>query len=372
MPRATVKIETSVKPGDFVRERGADFMGLVTRSQGRAPRNGVKCRAYPRLFQVVIHVTQDLGGRVKGRNWLLLLYGLPARQGSSRVSLWRQLKKSGAIALKTSTYILPDEPAHRERFQWLAQQVREGGGDATLIYATDIEGTSDEEIVRMFNAARAADYAAFVAEIETFIAGNRRKAGETFGAELERFAARFEAIRQLDYFNSPSAEEARMQLERARTLHAKKERAPAKLSRKRFLGRAWLTRPRLEIDRVGSAWLIRRFIDPQARFVFARDPKKQPDALPFDMAEVEFSHHGDDCTFETLVKRFGLDDPALRQIAEMVHVADIDDGKYARPEAIGIDRVLKGWGRLGLSDDALLEKGGDCFDALYEFLRRKS
>jgi hypothetical protein len=305
------------------------------------------------------------------QNWLLLLYALPARKGTYRVSLWRQLKRSGAIALKSSTYLLPDEPQHRERFQWLAQQVRDGGGDATLIYATDIEGTSDEEIVRMFNAARAEDYTALVADMEAVIAANRRKAGETFAADLERFATRFEEIRQLDYFNAPQAEEARMQLERARTLHAKKDRAPATLSLRRFVGRTWLTRPRPEIDRVGSAWLIRRFIDPKARFVFASDPKKHPEALPYDMADVEFSHHGDDCTFETLVKRFALDDPAVKHIAEMVHAADIDDGKYARTEAIGIDRVLKGWGRLGLSDGVLLEKGGECFDALYEFLRKK-
>jgi hypothetical protein len=309
---------------------------------------------------------------MKARNWVLLLYALPTGKGSSRVNLWRQLKKAGAIALKTSTYILPDEPPHRERLQWLAQQVRDGGGDATLIYATGIEGTSDDEIVRMFNATRADDYAAVVADIETVITTNRRKASESFAAELERCVARFEQIRQLDYFNAPQAEEARMQLERARSLHAKKGRTPATLSSKRFLGRTWLTRPRPEIDRASSAWLIRRFIDPKARFVFASDPRKHPDALPYDMADVEFSHHGDDCTFETLVKRFALDDPALKQIAEMVHAADIDDGKYARTEAIGIDRVLKGWGRLGLSDEALLEKGGECFDALYEFLRRKS
>jgi len=146
---------------------------------------------------------------MKGRNWLLLLYALPSRKGSSRVNLWRQLKKSGAIALKTSTYILPDEPQHRERFQWLAQQVRENGGDATLIYATDIEGTSDDEIVRMFNAARGEDYAAFVAEIETVIAANRRKPGENYATALERFAARFEEIRQLDFFDAPQAEEVR-------------------------------------------------------------------------------------------------------------------------------------------------------------------
>lgn len=306
------------------------------------------------------------------QNWLLLLYALPARKGSSRVSLWRQLKKSGAIALKTSAYVLPDEPQHRERFQWLAEQVRENGGDATLIYATDIEGTSDEEIVRMFVAARAEEYAAFVAEIGAFIAAHRRKPGENFAAELERFAARLEEIQQLDFFHAPQAEEARMQLERARTLHAKKNAAPVVLSSKRFRGRTWLTRPRPEIDRVGSAWLIRRFIDPQARFVFANKPEDHPDALPYDMVGVEFTHHRDDCTFETLVKRFGIDDPVLRRIAEMVHAADIEDGKYARTECIGIDRVLKGWGRLGWSDETLLERGGECFDALYEFLRKQA
>lgn len=307
---------------------------------------------------------------MKPRNWLLLLYGLPARKGSSRVSLWRQLKKSGAVALKTSAYVLPDEPRHRERFQWLAQQVRENGGEATLIYATDIEGISDDDIVRMFNAARAEEYASFVADIGAFIAANRRKPTETFDAELARFSARVEEIRQIDFFHAPQSEEAKMQLERARTLHAKKPAAPAVLSSKRFRGRTWLTRPRPEIDRVGSAWLIRRFIDPQARFVFGNNPEAYPDALPYDMIGVEFTHHGDDCTFETLVKRFGIDDPALRRMAEMVHAADIEDGKYARTECVGIDRVLKGWGRLGWSDEKLLERGGECFDALYEFLRK--
>jgi hypothetical protein len=305
-----------------------------------------------------------------GQNWLLLLYGLPARRGSSRVSLWRQLKKTGAIALKSSTYILPDQPAHRERFQWLAQRVRDSGGDATLIHATDIEGMPDEEIVRAFNAARATDYAGLTADLTAFIAANKRKTSDTFADQLERFSTRVEEIQQVDFFASPKSEDARMRLAQARALHVKSGKAPAKLSAKKFHGRTWLTRPRPEVDRVGSAWLIRRFIDPKARFVFGGGPKHFPDALPFDMADVEFTHHGEDCTFETLVKRFNLDDPALRRIAEAVHVADLEDGKFARLEAIGIDRVLKGWGRLGLSDEALLQRGGECFEALYEYFRK--
>jgi len=306
-----------------------------------------------------------------GRDWLVLLYALPARRGSSRVSLWRQLKKSGAIALKSSTYVLPDGPAHREKFQWLAQQARDSGGDGTLIHATDIEGLPDDEIVRMFNAVRAEEYEALSADLSQFIGTNRRKPTDAFASELERFAVRLEDIRQIDFFDSPKAQDARMRLEQARALHTRQDRLPGKLPARKFIGRTWLTRPRPEIDRVGSAWLIRRFIDPKARFAFAGDPARHPDALPFDMVGVEFSHHRDDCTFETLVKRFGLDDPAIRRLAEMVHVADLEDGKFPHPECIGIDRVLKGWGRAGLSDKMLLQKGGECFDALYDFLRKR-
>src|SRR5688572_18159775 len=224
-----------------------------------------------------------------GKNWLLLLYALPAQRGSSRVSVWRQLKKSGAIALKASTYVLPNQPAHRERFQWLAQQARDSGGDATLIHATDIEGLPDEEIVRMFNAARAEEYATLSTELVKFIAANKRKPSRAFANELERFAARLEEIRQVDFFDSPKAQDARMRLEQARALHAKPDKPPARLSAKKFVGRTWLTRPRPEVDRVGSAWLVRRFIDRKARFVFANKTSQHPEALPFDMAGVEFS-----------------------------------------------------------------------------------
>jgi len=116
--------------------------------------------------------------------------------------------------------------------------------------------------------------------------------------------------------------------------------------------------------------LIRKFIDPKARFIFASDPAKYPDAIPYDMFEVEFSHHGDDCTFETLVKRFGIPDKAVLKIAEMVHDTDLEDGKFQTTECVGIDQILKGWAKKGLSDKELLERGGECFDALYQQLRK--
>jgi len=308
---------------------------------------------------------------VESVKWLLLLYGLPTKRGAVRVNLWRQLKKSGALPLKTSAYLLPDTPEHTERFQWLAQQVRDGGGEATLIRATEIEGLSQEEIVRLFNQSRAKDYEELITAVTLLLGRNRKKPPESFAAELDKFNGWFENIRRLDFFHCPRAQDAQMLLQRAQGLRtAKGRKKSALLSPKRFVGKTWLTRPRPEIDRAGSAWLISRFIDPKARFVFGNDARRFPGAIAYDMVNVEFSHHGEDCTFETLVERFGITDPAVRQIAEMVHETDLEDAKFQRPECVGIDRALKGWARLGLSDEQLLEKGRECFDALYEYLRK--
>jgi hypothetical protein len=302
--------------------------------------------------------------------WLLLLYGLPTRRGAERVSLWRQLKKSGALPLKTSAYLLPDSPAHDERFQWLAQRVRDAGGDATLIRVTEVEGLTNEEIVRLFNEARAKDYEELIGKISGFLERNKKKAAESFPADLDKLNAWLEEIRRIDFFDCPRAQDAQMLLKRAAGLCSTKGRSMARLSPKRFSGKTWLTRPRPEIDRVGSAWLLRRFIDSHARFIFASDPKKFPEAIPYDMMDADFSHHSEDCTFETLAKRFGITDKAVLKIAEMVHEADLEDGKFQRTECIGLDRVLKGWAKLGLSDEQLLEKGCECFEALYQFLKK--
>jgi hypothetical protein len=137
-----------------------------------------------------------------------------------------------------------------------------------------------------------------------------------------------------------------------------------------YRGRTWVTRPRPEIDRVGSAWLIRKFIDPKAKFIFAKKIPANGRVVSFDMLEADFSHQGDDCTFETLLKRFRIQDKMLRKMSEMIHDADLDDDKFERAECIGIDRVLKGWAREGISDQEILRRGFQCFDALHAFVRR--
>ncbi len=308
---------------------------------------------------------------MKSAAWLLLLYGLPAKQTAERVSLWRKLKKFGALQLKTSAYVLPDEASHYERFQWLAQRVRDGGGEATLMRVSEIEGLANEQIVQLFNDARARDYAVLVKALNHLVQRNKKRPVASFSADLEKLGGRFKEIREVDYFGCPQAHDAEMLLSRTagRLKPAGKRGAP--LSRETFAGKTWLTRPRPEIDRVGSAWLIRKFIDPRASFVFAVKPSQHPGAIPYDMSGVEFTHHGDDCTFETLLNRFGVEDKTAREIGEMIHDADLEDGKFQRHECFGLDRVFKGWARIGLSDAEILSKGFECFDALYAALKHR-
>jgi hypothetical protein len=307
--------------------------------------------------------------KVKSTSWLLLLFSLPTVRKTERVAVWRRLKKMGAVQITTSTYLLPDQPAQREQFQWLAKQIRDYGGDSTLVRAQEIEGLTTDQIVLLFNAARDEEYVDLKKALQNFILSRRKRGTESAGGELERLTKQFRELRKIDFFESARGHEVAMLLRRAEG--PQRSRKLETLDSKKFRGKKWLTRPRPEIDRVGSAWLISKFIDPRAKFVFAPTAQAVPDAIPFDMLDAEFSHHGNSCTFETFIKRFAIPDKAVAKIGEMIHDADLDDAKFQRVEAIGIDRVLKGWAKEGLSDDEILRRGFECFDALYSFLQRR-
>ena len=304
---------------------------------------------------------------MQATSWLLLLYSLPTKQKTERVAVWRRFKKIGAIQIKTSTYLLPDHPPQHEHFQWLAQQIRDFGGDATLVRAQEIETMSNDKLIALFNRARDEEYSAIKKSLHNFLTRGRKTGPERKAAELERLTRQFRAIREIDFFQSSRGHDVQMLLRRAEG--APKKTLP-RLEAKNYRGKTWLTRPRPEIDRVGSAWLIRRFIDPRAKFVFAAAVPSNREILPFDMADVEFSHYGDCCTFETLIRRFGIQDEAVKKIAEMVHDADLEDAKFQRSECFGIDRVLKGWAKSGMSDVQILLHGFESFDGLYRFLQR--
>src|SRR6059058_2936460 len=306
---------------------------------------------------------------VKATSWLLLLFSLPTNRSTERVAVWRRLKKMGAVQIKTSTYLLPNEPGQYEQFQWLAQQIRDYGGESTLVRAQEIEGLTRDEVVSLFNTAREAEYADLKKALQNFISRRRKLDAESAAGELERLTKQFRELRQMDFFDSARGHEVAMLLRRAEgPRHARKLQL---LDVRQYRGKTWLTRPRPEIDRVGSAWLISKFIDPQAKFVFAPTAQALPGAIPFDMLDAEFSHHGNCCTFETLIRRFAISDKSIAKIGGMIHDADLDDARFQRVEAVGIDRVLKGWAKQELPDEEILRRGFECFDALYAFLQRR-
>jgi len=230
----------------------------------------------------------------------------------------------------------------------------------TLVRARAIERLPDDKLVDLFNSARAKDYALLAKRLQRLLTRGKKV------DEVERIRKQFREIRERDFFDSPRAQDVEMLLHRIE----KTATAPTRVNPKNYRNKIWLTRPRPEIDRVGSAWLIRKFIDLNAKFIFDNKASAHPKAVSFDMLDAEFSHLGEDCTFETLAKRFAIRDRAMRKIGEMIHDADLDDTRFQRVEAIGIDRVLKGWAKAGMSDHDLLRNGFTMFEGLYQYLQR--
>ena len=297
--------------------------------------------------------------------WLLLLLSLPPRPSSLRVRAWRRLKALGAVALKSGAYLLPYSPDRYEQFQWLAQEVEKDRGEATLLKVDRVENMNQPEVVRLFHEARNADYAALTDRYRKLGPAKRPRAAE----ELARLARELDRLADIDFFDAPGRQQtlrAREAAERRVAGPLKAGAAPAgRLDLEAFQGRQWVTRPRPHVDRIASAWLIKRFLDPAAEFVFAAPDELPAGAIPFDMAGVEFGHQGDDCTFETLLHRSGLRDRRLASIAQIVHEADLRDGKFPRDEARGLDLVLRGLLAAIKDDHEALAQGLTLFDGLY-------
>jgi hypothetical protein len=283
------------------------------------------------------------------------------------------------VALKRSAYLLPDTPERYEDFQWLAQEIQRDGGDATLIRVQQIENWSAAEVLRLFHEPRDRDYRPLAMRYRKVLQSLDRKSEATRARtrdELARLSKDHQRIRDIDFFDAPGGAEVR-RLEEAiamrtrRPESARPEERPT-LDLTTLRGRRWVTRPRPHVDRIASAWLIKRFIDPEAVFVFAPPAEFPKDAIPFDAPGVELSHHGEDCTFETLVKRARLRDRRLGRLAEVVHEADLRDGKYPHEEARGIDVAIRAVLAASPDDHQVLAHGLTLFEGLYATTSRRA
>ena len=307
---------------------------------------------------------------------LLLLVGVPPTPSSLRVRVWRRLRSLGAVALKRSAYLLPDTPERYEDFQWLAQEVQRDGGDATLIRVQQIENVSPGEVLRLFHEPRDHDYRQLAARYRKVLQRlDKKSISPAMQEELARLAKDHQRLRDIDFFDAPGGAEVRRLEEaiamRTRRPEAQRSEPRPSLDLSKLRKRRWVTRPRPHIDRVASAWLIKRFIDPEAVFVFAPPAEFPADAIPFDAPGVELSHQGEDCTFETLVKRANLRDRRLVRLAEVVHEADLRDGKYPHEEARGIDVAVRALLAATTDDQQVLAQGMTLFEGLYATTSRK-
>jgi hypothetical protein len=256
---------------------------------------------------------------------------------------------------------------NEERFQWLATAIRKYKGDASIVHVQSIDNISTPQLMARFAEARTREYQELIRQLQEFSSLPLQK--QAVG-RLSRFRGRFQEIVEVDFFGSSLQKRVAELLARADAARVA-TRAPvfAAIRPRDYKGRVWVTRPRPGVDRSASAWLIRRFIDPKARFAFAPEDKVPGEAVPFDMFhERGFGHRGDDCTFETLQKQFKIRDRRVSAISEIIHDADLADGKFGRKEGYGIDEVLKGWARQGLSDQVLLDRGMQLMEGLYHSL----
>jgi hypothetical protein len=302
---------------------------------------------------------------------MLLIHQLPPRPTNLRVRIWRKLQQLGAVAVKNSVYALPFNEKTHEDFQWLKQEIKSAGGDATVFRAGAVEGTTDKEIIALFNKARDEEYAQVTAEMEGLTGAIReqKRGGHLSAArigyyegELNKVCKELGRIVSTDFFDArgrAAAESASARCQKALRIEQHRNTPSAQAIRemgnaarmRHYQGRRWVTRRNLFIDRVAAIWLIKRFVDTRARFVFVGDQDTVAGAVAFDMYGGEFTHRGQDCTFETMIKELGLaDDIGLRTLAEIVHDLDLKDGKFNRSEAAGLGAVIQGLAK-SLNDD---------------------
>ena len=341
------------------------------------------------LFKVVTRVPRNRPENKAQARWLLLVHQIPPKPAYFRVKIWRRLGALGAVALKNSVYVLPNTSSAREDFEWTVREISSGGGEAMVCEARIIEGLSDAEIVRMIQAARDQDYLEIAnrakklssllrsAERVNRVDGSRRVEVTSHLARLKR---RLTEVAAIDFFEARMRKQAEEEIAAVESRFLSSRRPGPKLDvpkpacrPEEFRHRTWVTRKGIHVDRMASAWLIRRFIDPAARFVFVspHDYRPKHGHVRFDMFEAEFTHEGNHCTFEVLYERFGLKDRALLAIGEIIHDIDLKEMKFAREETPGIRRLISGISLNHAEDTERLARGCALFDDLYECFRRQ-
>ncbi len=310
--------------------------------------------------------------------WLLLIHQIPPKPDYLRVKIGRRLQRVGAVAIKNSVYVLPSSPECREDFQWIVREIEESAGEAFVSEASLVgEGLTDAAVRARFDAARNEEYRSILADAKSLMRAARPKSeasGPAREHELAKLERRLASASAIDFFGASEQAAAAAAIESVRAgLRRQGAKRSARDAGRAIVGATWVTRRDVHVDRIASAWLVRRFIDrrPRFRFVETKTYEHRRGELRFDMFEAEYTDVGDACTFETLVSTFIPGDKALREMAKVIHDVDCKDAKFRRDEAPGVARMVEGIVALYARDEDRLEHGGTVFDALYAAFGRK-
>jgi hypothetical protein len=314
--------------------------------------------------------------------WLLFFYSFPSKPVSSRIKIWRRLAKSGAVQIKGSVYILPHSEDHYEFLQWLISEVISLNGEGTFIVAEKVETMTTSEVINLFNQQRKADYQVVEKDLEelqrkinSIKKGTKAQNIKQLSQQFDKHLRKFEEMRKIDFFSSKAGNDLKkrmksMEVEIKKTSGSAVETQTKIITRRieDYQGKKWITRKRPFVDRMASAWLLRKFIDKKATFEFTDEKKKKDrhrEGILFDTPGGTFTHISDKCTFEVLIEAFKLKDRALSEIAKIVHELDVKDDKYNIPEARGIESLLIGIRKVEVNDYHALERGIALFEMLY-------
>jgi len=311
------------------------------------------------------------------KKWLLLIHQIPPQPNSFRVKIWRRLKQVGAVAVKQSVYVIPHSEQSREDLSWTLKEIVDGGGDGSICEVRFVEGLTDEQIVSLFREARKSDYEKLLNEIRTladeldkYVTPPAETATKSRN-QIGRLQKRLDEIIAVDFFSAPERVGAENALSSLLSRYTGFQgKASAVKTFQKYLGKVWVTRNNVFVDRIASAWLITRFIDKKAKFKFVDSKNYQPqnDEVRFDMYDAEFTHQGDRCTFEEIVHSFRMKDKALHLLGEIVHDIDLKDRKFERPEADGLNVMFSGIVSSRQDDSDRIEAGVRMLDDLYTYL----
>jgi hypothetical protein len=309
--------------------------------------------------------------------WLVLFYQLPAKLSPARVKAWRRLQRIGAVTLKNSAYLIPNSAEAREDFEWIRTEIVAIGGQATVLAADTVDTATAREILDLFRAARGRDFEEIREGAQAMLDRFRKQrpggpARRRLVQSLRRLRERFHETEVIDFFDAPHRNDASRLLDELDGLAKKgttmaKPPAPSEgmLEVADYRGRVWVTRARPGVDRMSSAWLIRRFIDSDAKFAFGEVTDREA-MVPFDVFGAELGHQGTFCTFETIAERFGIRDPAVQWLGRIVHDLDLKEDTYGVPEKAAVGRLVEGLRRMYHDDHMLIHEGAAMFEALYQ------